>query len=152
MTAHLKDLVAQDPQTARFSNDKDIKLFTDSLQTVFKNEAQSGNREFIRSLFNGEDKNGEHPLVMQLCSKVTDSLVLNGMQANDAQLLSSTTLPRVFNMYNQQIAEAKSKGIDIPQLMDDVLSGKFNYSDMGKLMSLASIFMKGKNSFLGKFF
>jgi hypothetical protein len=74
------------------------------------------------------------------------------MPLEDALALSQNTVPQIFNQYNHQITEAKSKGIDIPQIIDDVLSGKFNYSDMGKLMSLSNIFMKGKNSFFGKWF
>jgi hypothetical protein len=152
MSTQLKEVVAQNPETARFSNDADMKLFTDSLLDVIKTDARQTDRTMIKTLFDGEDKNSGHPAVQQLCGAVSETLTLKGMPAADAQLLAGTTLPHLFNMYNTQIAEAKSKGLDIPQMMDDVLSGKFNFTDIGKLMSIANIFMKGKNSFSGKLF
>lgn len=152
MTAHLKDLLAQHPNTARFSNDADVRLFSNSLQEVFKKEVQSGNRDLIKELFNSEEKSAASSVMIELCQKCTASLHSKGMRLDDATMLSNTALPSIFNMYNTQIAEARNKGIDIPQIIDDVLSGKFNYADMGKLMSLAGIFMKENKSFLGKFF
>jgi hypothetical protein len=152
MTAQLKDFLAQHPETARFSNDDDVKLFSNSMQEVFKQEAQQGDRTFIKNLFDGEDKYAYTPVMVELCAKVSASLQKKGMQETDARLLSNTALPAIFNTYNHQIKEARLKGIDIPQIIDDVLSGKFNYADMGKLMSLAGIFTKGRNSFLKKLF
>lgn len=152
MTAHLKDILAQNPVTTRFSNDNDVKRLSDSLQDVFKQAARSGNRDIIKNLFNGEDKNLSSPVMAAFCKQTATSMEAKGMSTEDAELLCQNALPAIFNMYNAQIAEARTKGIDIPQILDDVLSGKFNYSDMGKLMSLAGIFMKGNKSLLGKFF
>jgi len=151
-TSQLKDIVAQNPVTEKYNNDHDIKLLSDALQDVFKQEIQRGNKGFIQNLFNGEHKDLSNPGLQELCSYISASLKEKGMPLEDALALSQNTVPQIFNQYNHQITEAKSKGIDIPQIIDDVLSGKFNYSDMGKLMSLSNIFMKGKNSFFGKWF
>ena len=145
LTGHLKTLLAQNSETVRYSNDTDVQLFSDSIKDVFKSELSSGNSDFLYNLFNGEEKSEHSPIVIELCDTITSSLSAKGMNAEAAKELSFKALPRLFNAYNSQIIEAKNKGIDIPELLKDILSDKFNFLNMGKLLSLSKMLRNIKN-------
>ena len=90
------------------------------------------------------------PLALKVAEKT-------GFDPTKSKSIVTTLLPFIFNMFNDQVRDAKSKGIDLKDLVKQFTGGGsglagLNFGNMGALMDVAKGFMKGNSGGFNDFF
>ena len=98
----------------------------------------------------GSHTDTSNPVLQSLTAPLVSGLVERlGIDTDKAQRVAGTLLPFAFNMFNDQVQQARAGGVDINALVRQLASGGLNFSNMGAAMTLAKQFMKGQSGKAG---
>jgi len=116
-----------------------------TLVDTVKQQINRNDFSTVNEALSGSPTDASHPALQSLVAPLSAGLAeRTGMDAAKATGIASTLLPFVFNMFNEQVQQAKANGTDVPALVKQLATGGLSMANMGVAMSLAKTFMKDK--------
>ncbi|WP_297336147.1 DUF937 domain-containing protein [Algoriphagus sp.] len=118
----LKNLLSQADVPA---NPADASAIEDTLASVLKRKAQSGDLDAIKEMFSGADTNPTSPVVNNLAGEVSEGLMSKlGIDSGQAMKIAMAALPMLMNFFNQRINDAPQDNSDIMNSVIGALQGR----------------------------
>lgn len=114
----------------------DANAIEDTLASVLKKKAQSGDLGPLKEMFNGRDTHPNSPEVKNLAGDMSDGLMSKlGIDSGQAMNIAMAALPMLMNFFNKKINDAPQDNSDIMNSVIGALQGKGGQADiLGSLL------------------
>lgn len=141
----LADVLKDQHNLSQPDAEKTAEAAGKSLVDIVKQQVSQKDFSTVNEALSGTQTDASHPAVQNLINPLGENIAeRTGIDTTKALAIASSLLPFVFNMFNDQVQQAKSKGIDVQDMVKKVAGGDLNMANMGSFMSLATTFMKNK--------
>ena len=123
-----------------------------SLSELVKQQINQNDFSAVDEALSGSTTDITNPSIQKLLAPLSSKLAeRTGMDSIQAHSIASTLLPLAFNMFNEQVAQAQTQGVDVKALVKQLATGGLNMANMSAAMTLVKQFSKGKAGIGGMF-
>lgn len=118
---------------------------------MVKTQLDEKNYTVLDEALSGDVTLATHSTIQRLIDPLSEKVaVKTGFDVAKSKNIVTALLPVVFNMFNDQVRDAKAKGVDLRDMVKQFSSGGglggLNFGNMGALMDVAKGFMKNSRA------